>query len=120
MLLRVGTGAETRVGLDRQRGTVFVDRARAGFTPDDAFFATRREAPSAGVVAGRAVCLRVLRDWSSVELFVDDGEIVITEQIFPGDESLDVRLYAQSGTARFSKFRAYELASCTARKIASK
>jgi fructan beta-fructosidase len=112
LLLRAVSGKETRVGIDRQRGTVFVDRSRSGFTPDDALFATRREAPCAGVATGRAVRLHVLLDRSSVELFVEDGEVVITEQIFPGDESLDVRLYAQGGMARMSKFVAHELASC--------
>jgi fructan beta-fructosidase len=112
LLLRAGSGVETRVGMDRKRGLVFVDRSRAGFTPDDALFATRREAPCAGLVAGRAVRLHVLLDWSSVELFVDDGDVVITEQIFPRDESLDVRLYAQGGAAKFTQLHVYQLESC--------
>lgn len=115
LLLRAGSGEETRVGLDRRRGTVFVDRSRSGFTPDDALFAGRREAPCANLLSGQAVRLHVLLDWSSVELFVDGGEVVITEQIFPHEESLDLRLYADGGRARIEGFRAHELAACHAR-----
>jgi fructan beta-fructosidase len=112
LLLRTGDGAETRIGLDRLRGTVFVDRSRSGFTPDDALFATRREAPCKNLAAGKSVRLRVLLDWSSVELFVGEGEIVITEQIFPRDEAMSLQLYAKGGAARFTGLKAHELVSC--------
>ncbi|MGB9150893.1 MAG: GH32 C-terminal domain-containing protein [Burkholderiales bacterium] len=107
-------GKETRVGPDRRRGTVFVDRSRSGFAPDDALFAGRREAPCANVKSGHAVRLQVLLDWSAAELFVDGGEAVITDQIFPHEDSLDIRLYANGGRARIEGFRAHELASCHA------
>ena len=109
LILRAGSGCETRIGLDRQRGTVFIDRSHSGFAPEDPHYATRREAPYAGLVAGRRVRLHVLLDRSSVELFVDGGETVITEQIFPHADALGTKLYAQGGSASFAALRAHEL-----------
>jgi fructan beta-fructosidase len=87
VLLRVGSGTsagvETRVGIDRERGTVFVDRSRSGFVPDDPHYATRRDVVSVDVWLGNPVQLRILLDWSSVEVFIGDGQAVITEQILP-------------------------------------
>ena len=117
LLLRAGVAGGTRVGVDWRRGTVFVDRARAhadagGFAPEDSHYATRREAPFAAVVAGRPLRLRVLLDLCSVEVFADDGELVITEQIFPAPGALATRLFAHGGPARVRELRVHELAGC--------
>ena len=115
LLLRAGAAGGTRVGVDWRRGTVFVDRSQAhadggGFAPEDALFATRREAPCAGVAAGRPLRLRVLLDACSVEVFADDCDVVITEQVFPAPGALATRLFAQGGTARVRELRVHELA----------
>jgi fructan beta-fructosidase len=113
VLLRVGSGTsagvETRVGIDRGRGTVFVDRSRSGFTPDDPHYATRREVANVDVWLGNPVRLRILLDWSSVEVFIGDGQAVITEQILPPADARGVRLFAEGGTARFTGVKAFEL-----------
>jgi len=72
-------------------------------------FPGRQTAPLA-LENGR-VRLRVLVDWSSVEVFADDGRTVITDQIFPAPTSGDVRLYARGGTARLVSLEAWPLAS---------
>ena len=55
--------------------------------------------------------LRVFVDWSSVEVFADDGRIVLTEQVFPSPESDSVGLYARGGTARLVSLDVWELGS---------
>jgi fructan beta-fructosidase len=114
LLLRAGAAGGLRVGVDRTRGVVFVDRSCAhldgGFAPDDLLYATRREAPCAEVASGRALRLRVLLDACSVEVFADDGAVVITEQFLPGPEALGVSLYAQGGAARFRDLLVHEIA----------
>lgn len=117
LLLRAGAAGGLRVGVDRRRGTVFIDRSRAhidgGFAPEDSLYATRREAPCASVTNGRALRLRVLLDACSVEVFADDGAVVISEQFLPGPEALDARFYAQGGAARFRDVLVHELARST-------
>jgi fructan beta-fructosidase len=90
--VRAGAGERTRIGYDEQAGVLFVDRSRSGFVPPgDAAYAARRDAPCQ---APRRV--RVLQDASSVEVFADDGHAVITEQIFPRDDSRGVFIGAAS------------------------
>lgn len=96
-------GEATVVGYDLQQQTVFIDRSRSGFLPpDDALYARRRQAPLQGPVAGRPLRLHILLDWSSVEVFVDDGHTVLTEQIFPAESSRGLRLFARGGTAELA------------------
>jgi fructan beta-fructosidase len=114
LLLRGGAAGGLRVGVDRTGGVVFVDRSRAhldgGFAPEDPFYASRREAPCASVAAGQPVRLRVLLDACSVEVFSEDGTVVITEQFLPAPGALATRLFAQGGTARVRDLRVHELA----------
>ena len=86
--LRRGTSEGTLVGIEAQR-QVFVDRTKSGHTAFHASFGGRVHGPpmSAGPVR-----LRVLVDRSSVEVFAGDGEVVLSERIFPlpGDEGLEL------------------------------
>ena len=68
--------------------------------PDDAHYATRREAPCAAVKQGHAVDLRIILDQASVEVFADEGRVVITEQILPPAGAVATAFYAVSGHAR--------------------
>ena len=57
------------------------------------------------------VRLHVFLDWSSVEVFAANGEVVITDQIFPAADSNGVALYARGGTGRLVSFEAWPLGS---------
>jgi len=96
--VRVGNGERTVIGYDVASGTVYVDRRRSGrseFHPD---FATVHAAPL--TTRGGVVALTVLVDRASVEVFGNDGEASITDQIFPSADSTGVELFAEGGTAR--------------------
>ena len=45
------------------------------------------------------VHLRVLVDWSSVEVFGQDGQVLLTDQIFPDPGSIGIAAFADGGTA---------------------
>ncbi len=103
VMVRVGEGCETRVGYDAMRGVVFVDRSRAGFSPEDPHYKARREAPCPAPSRVAPLRLRVLVDVCSLEVFVGDGEVVLTEQIFPDAGSNGVKLYARGGVSDFGE-----------------
>ena len=104
------SGAATVVGYDAARGTVFIDRSHSGFKPPgDPLYAKAREAPVRPPQPDRPLLLRVVLDWSSVEVLVDNGHTVLTEQIFPDHRHRSLRLFAQGGTARFGPTRAWPL-----------
>ncbi len=107
--LRRGEAEETLVGIDRRAGTVFIDRTRSG--------AVNFSKDFPGVHFGRLssldrpIRLHVLLDTTSVEVFADDGEVVLTDQIFPGASSLGVSLFATGDAARLRSLEAWELVS---------
>ena len=67
------------VSITREMGLVTMDRSKAGksnFHPD---FAAVHSAP----MSWNAETIRIFMDASSIELFVNDGEIVMTSLLFP-------------------------------------
>ena len=57
------------------------------------------------------VKLRILVDWSSVEVFGGSGEAVITDQIFPDPSSTGVDVFAEGGAATLDRVQAWQLRS---------
>jgi fructan beta-fructosidase len=107
--VRAGGPEETMIGIDPRAGRLFVDRTRSGQVGFHPEFSRRHTAPLR-VKDGR-VTLHVFVDWSSVEVFAADGEVVLTDQIFPSPASDGVALYARGGTARLVSLEAWPLAS---------
>lgn len=107
--VRTGKGEETVIGIGPKARELFIDRTRSGETGFHADFSGRQVAP-VSIEKGR-VRLHVFVDWSSVEVFADDGRTVITDQIFPAPESEGVALYAKGGSARLISLQAWPLAS---------
>ncbi len=110
--VRTGPGEETVVGYDAAAGEVFVDRRRSGEAAFHPAFAARHAAPVA-LVEGR-LRLRVVVDWSSVEVFAQEGAATLTHQIFPRPESTGVSVFAEGGAGRLVALDVWELASAWA------
>ena len=96
--VRTGNGQETRIGYDRSAGEVFVDRTASGDVGFSTDFPGVHRAPLAVGPTGE-VTLRVLVDWSSVEVFGQDGSVAITDQIFPDPGSDGLEAFARDGSA---------------------
>ncbi|GFF41020.1 levanase [Aspergillus udagawae] len=101
---------ETRVGYNFATQQVFVDRTRSGDVSFDGTFAGVYSAPLAPSADG-TVSLRVLVDWSSVEVFGGNGEATITSQIFPASDAVYGRLFSTGGETRDVKLRVKEVRS---------
>jgi fructan beta-fructosidase len=107
--VRRGDGEETVIGVDRRSSEVFVDRSRSGDVKFSPGFPGRHAARRPSDERGRPIRLHVLVDTTSVEVFADDGAVVITDQVFPRPESRGVSLFAEGGTARLRSLEAWEL-----------
>jgi sucrose-6-phosphate hydrolase SacC (GH32 family) len=55
--------------------------------------------------------LHILVDWSSIEVFANDGNAVITDLIYPRGEINTLGLYAKGGSFNLIKSDIWELAS---------
>jgi levanase len=95
--VRVGEGEETVIGYDAWSAELYVDRTRSGDSSFSRRFAGVQRAP---LEAGRdgEIRLRVLVDWSSVEVFADRGQVTITDQVFPRASSDGVQVFARGGS----------------------
>lgn len=86
IVVRAGGSEETRIGY--VGGELFVDRSRSGEDSFSEFFAGRHSLP----IALEELDLRVVVDWSSIEVFAQDGTVVFTDQIFPDPDSRGLRI----------------------------
>ncbi|MER5829927.1 GH32 C-terminal domain-containing protein [Streptomyces sp. NPDC002130] len=110
--LKVRTGAggeETVIGYDTTTQELYVDRTRSGAGDFNGTFPGVQTAPLKA--KNGKVKLRILVDWSSVEVFGGDGEAVITDQVFPDPSSTGVAVFAEGGTATLDDLRAWQLGS---------
>lgn len=94
--VRVGDGERTRIVVDRETATLALDRTRSGEVDfHDAFPGVHSVALSPTDV----VRLDVYVDVASVEVLAADGEVALTDQVFPSPESTGLAVFADGGTA---------------------
>ena len=97
------------IGYDVAEGRVFLDRRKSGDVSFSDVFAREFTAPL--VARGDEIKFHVFVDQSSVEVFVNDGQAVLTAQIFPDPRSTGVELFSTGGEIYLKRFTAWELAS---------
>jgi fructan beta-fructosidase len=107
--VRTGSGQETVIGYDAKAGEVYIDRTQSGDVNFSSDFPGVQRAPVAA--HNGTLKLRVLVDWSSVEVFVNDGEAVLTDQIFPDPSSDGIAAFATGGTARLESLTVNQMRS---------
>ncbi|WP_030043756.1 glycoside hydrolase family 32 protein, partial [Streptomyces resistomycificus] len=110
--LKVRTGAngeETVIGYDTTAQELYVDRTNSGAVDFNSTFPGIQTAPLKA--ENGKVKLRILVDWSSVEVFGGNGEAVITDQIFPDPVSQGVQVFAENGSVKLDKAVVWHLDS---------
>ncbi|HEX4671159.1 MAG TPA: GH32 C-terminal domain-containing protein [Solirubrobacteraceae bacterium] len=107
--VRVGAGQFTQIGYDTTTHEVYIDRTNSGDVSFDPTFSGVQTAPLA--LHHGQLRLRILVDASSVEVFADRGEVVLTDQIFPDAASTGVSVFADGGTASLTHLTGWHLRS---------
>ncbi|WP_239984761.1 glycoside hydrolase family 32 protein [Sporolactobacillus pectinivorans] len=108
--LRTGSDQKTTVGYDSTTGEVYIDRTGSGSVGFSSDFPSVQSAPLTVNHNGK-VTFTILVDWSSVELFANDGTVLLTDQIFPDPSS--------NGMSAFSTGGATDLQSLTVNQLRS-
>ena len=104
--LLVGDGCYTTIGIDREARGVYVDRTESGNVQFDPAFAGVYTAPIRD--AAGPIKLNVLVDECSVEVFVNDGEQVLTTLVFPPAGAGGVEVFGTDET-EIESLTVYEL-----------
>jgi fructan beta-fructosidase len=107
--VRRGASERTRLSCDLAVGRLSLDRTCSGATRFHPAFAGVHVAPLR-LTSGRAR-LHVLCDTSSVEVFANDGESVITDLIFPASESTGWAFFSDNLRARLRAVDIWRLGS---------
>ena len=87
----------TRIGIRPVEGTLVIDRRDSGQTSFHETFASIDAAPIREIEGSYKLTIFV--DRCSVEVFAQDGQVTMTELIFPAPTSIDMALYSIGGTA---------------------
>src|SRR3954468_5416143 len=107
-VLTNSNGDETVIGYDVAAGTLSIDRTKSGAAAADlAGFPGVHSAPVA-LRDGR-LNLRILVDRSLVEVFAQDGERTIADQVYPTPGSDGLKVFATGGTATLETLDIREL-----------
>jgi fructan beta-fructosidase len=107
LLVRIGEDECTVIGYDVAGEQLFVDRTASGLSDFSSGFAGRHDAPLS-VTEGRVI-IRILLDWSSIEVFGNNGNVTITDLIFPDPESNGLGVYSSGGDATLVSLKVYSL-----------
>lgn len=95
--VRVGSDEATRIVVDPAAGTLALDRTVSGYSRFHDGFAAVHTAPLPDTDVVR---LEVYVDVASVEVLAADGEVALTDQIFPAPSSTGVVVFAEGGAVR--------------------
>lgn len=109
LLVRKSNSEETRIGFQTADSTLFVDRTKSGDVAFNPKFPGRYSTKLAPV-NGR-IKLRILVDWSSVEVFGNDGLKALTCLVFPQPDSDGIELYADKSNVKVFSLDIWELQS---------
>lgn len=107
--VRAGLGQETLVGWDARLAEVYVDRSRSGQADFHKDFPGKHAAPLK--TPGSMLELRIFVDRSSVELFADRGQAVITDLIYPDAASMGITVFADDNRKVIESLHIYEVSS---------
>jgi len=105
---RIGasTDEETILFCDVAAQTINVNRARSGQVNFHKDFATIHSAPLPG---GGMVALRILFDYNSVEVFVQNGRVVLSESIFPAAQAHKLTFFVAGGALTVKNLKVFQL-----------
>lgn len=100
--LTLSNEAGEQIQVFKELGLVTIDRSKAGQTRFHPDFAAMHSAP----MSWKAENLRVFLDASSIELFVNEGELVMTSLVFPSSPWKKVELTQGIDDARIFPLKA--------------
>ncbi len=107
--LRHPGGGQTIIGYDARKQALYIDRTASGAADFHPQFACRHEA--ALLPEGGSVEIRLLIDRCSVEAIAGEGEIAMTDLIFPEGSGMEAEWFVEGGQAELLALEAHAMAS---------
>jgi fructan beta-fructosidase len=105
--VRVGEQEQTTIGYSLPQQNIFVDRSQSGESSFDSGFARLHSAHL--LLPNNILRLHIFVDQSTLEVFANAGQVVFSENIFPREQSLALKLFIQGGEVLLNSLDVYEL-----------
>lgn len=100
---------ETTIGYNTSNEELFIDRTMSSTTDFHSDFTAKHKVTMKPDY--KRIQLSIYFDWSSVEVFGNKGEVVISDLIFPDGESKGLELYVIGGELRLISLEINDLSS---------
>lgn len=118
--VRIGGSQYTKIFYDKTSSLLKIDRTNSGSLPtnsDNGFAAIHAASlfPNSN-----SIKMRILVDANSVEVFGNDGQLVMTDSIFPDDTSRGLELYTVGDNVTLQSLKYYPLDTATPRQVSAK
>jgi fructan beta-fructosidase len=108
--LKNNIGDQVLVGYDIKAKVLFIDRRSSGLVDFEPNFGGHIHRVPYHLDSS-TVQLHIFVDSSSIEVFGNGGRVVLTDQIFPREQFVEVELYTLDGYAKIQKLDVWELAT---------
>lgn len=102
-------GEKIRIGYSAAGRQFYIDRTKLAHTEFSKDFPGLHTAPR--MSNSRQVKLQIFIDKSSVEVFADDGMVVLTDIFFPKEDLSALLLFGQTGQTKIQEAKMYSLKS---------
>ena len=111
--LLVGEGRKLRLSYDPKLSIFCIDRSNCtDYTSDADFtkkFATKMYAPVEP--EGKLLKLHILVDQSSVEVFTNQGKVVLSAVTYPSASQIGIQLFSENGKTKLVSFHGWQMTS---------
>ena len=97
--LAAGKGHEMEIGYDVAAKKIYIDRSKTSNQSFHKSFAELKRYETPLLLTNNQFRLRVFFDQSIVTVFANEGELVLTAQIFPDKEDNGIELFSTNGKA---------------------
>ncbi len=105
--VRKGGSQYTKIAYDKNTAQLSIDRTNSGNVSFNPTFTGKHNATMQPV--NGKIKLRIFVDRSSVEVFGNDGQKVLTDIILPNLSSKDLEVYAVNGSAKINSLTVHKL-----------
>lgn len=114
--LAAGNGHYAEIGYDAARQKLYLDRSHTANQAFNKNFEKLSRFETPLVLKNGTLKLHIFFDNSIVEVFANDGEAVMTMQVFPSQEENGAALFSNGGTTTFSDVKIWKMNSAWADK----